>query len=141
MILDANVLLYAVDETSRHHDRASGFLEQHLNGAARVGLPWQSISAFLRISTHPRIMTTPLAPAFAVACVDDWLAAPAAWLPDVTKATWSIMRTLVVDADISGNLVPDAQLASLALQHGAQVVSADSDFARFRGVRWLNPFD
>ena len=67
MILDANVLLYAVDESVRHHERAKSFLEEHLNGDVRVGLPWQSLSAFLRIVTHPRIMATPLTIAEAAA--------------------------------------------------------------------------
>ncbi len=140
MIVDANVLLYAVDRTARDHEPARSFLEQHLNGELRVGLPWQSLAAFLRIATHPRIMGSPLSAEAAAAHVGDWLAGPAAWLPDVTVATWTILRRLVETHGVTGNLVPDAQLAALAIQHGVPVVSADSDFARFPEVSWSNPF-
>jgi toxin-antitoxin system PIN domain toxin len=139
MIIDANLLLYAVDESASQHERARLFLEEHLNGDVRIGIPWQSLAAFLRISTHPRIMSHPLRPAAASGQVEDWLAAPATWMPEVTPATWSILRRLIETHDITGNLVPDAQLAALAVQHGVPVASADSDFARFRDVVWINP--
>lgn len=140
MILDANVLLYAVDESAAHHLTAKAFLERHLNGNVRIGLPWQSLSAFLRISTHPRIMSAPLTGDAAAGFVEDWLAAPTSWLPDVTTTTWVILRDLIKTHGVTGNLVPDAQLAALAVQYGVPVVSADTDFARFRGVAWDNPF-
>lgn len=140
MIIDANVLLYAVDASARQHDQAKEFLEQHLNGDTRVGLPWQSIAAFVRIATHPRIHASPLSADQAAGYVDDWLAAPSAWLPELSAGTWSITRRLLLDHGVTGNLVPDAQLAALAIQHGVPVVSADTDFARFREVTWLNPF-
>lgn len=139
MILDANLLLYAVDDTAAHHERAKAFLEEHLNGDVRIGLPWQSISAFLRISTHPRIMGSPLTAQAAVSHVDDWFAAPATWLPEVTPATWSILRRLLSAHGVTGNLVPDAHLAALAVQYGVPVASADSDFARFPEAAWVNP--
>lgn len=140
MIIDANVLLYAVDDTARYHRLAAAFLREHLNGDRRVGLPWQSLGAFLRISTHPRIMGTPLTASAAAGFVDDWVNAPAAWVPEVTISTWSILREIVDRDAVTGNLVPDAQLAALAVQYGVPVVSGDSDFARFRGADWLNPF-
>lgn len=140
MIIDANVLLYAVDDTSRQHRTAKEFLEVHLNGDRRIGLPWQSLGAFLRISTHPRILGSPLSASAASTFVEDWLAAPATWVPDVTRSTWSILRGLIEAGAVTGNLVPDAQLAALALEYGVPVVSADSDFARFGGVEWVNPF-
>lgn len=140
MILDANVLLYAVDTHARGHAIAKAFLEEHLNGPVRVGLPWQSLSAFLRIATHPRIMTRPLGVELGAEIVDDWLAAPATWVPEVTQTTWGIVRRLLVTHHLSGNLIPDAQLAALAIQYGVPVVSADSDFARWPDLAWLNPF-
>ncbi|MGM0385095.1 MAG: TA system VapC family ribonuclease toxin [Actinomycetota bacterium] len=140
MIIDANVLLYAVDDTARHHRPALDFLTTHLNGDRRVGLPWQSLGAFLRISTHPRIMGAPLSASDATGIVEDWIGAPAAWVPEVTVSTWSILREILERDGITGNLVPDAQLAAIAVQHGVPVVSGDSDFARFRGVEWINPF-
>ena len=139
MIIDANILLYAVDESAADHPAARSFLEEHLNGDVRMGLPWQSVAAFLRIATHPRIMAAPLSGSEAAGFVDGWLSAPAAWMPDVTPASWSILRGLIEKHGVTGNLVPDAQLAALAVQYGVPVVSADSDFARFPEVTWLNP--
>ncbi|KUG57135.1 twitching motility protein PilT [Serinicoccus chungangensis] len=139
MIVDANILLYAVDSTSSHHESSRAFLEERLNGDVRVGIPSQSVTAFLRISTHPRIMAEPLEPAFAATLVDDWMHAPAAWMPETNASTWAILRRLIMKDGVTGNLIPDAQLAALALQHGVPVVSADSDFARFPEVPWINP--
>ncbi|MCA1780829.1 MAG: TA system VapC family ribonuclease toxin [Dermatophilaceae bacterium] len=140
MIIDANVLLYAADDTSRHHRTAAEFLDLHLNGDRRIGLPWQSLGAFLRISTHPRIFGSPLSGSAATQFVDDWVKAPAAWVPEVSGSTWSILRGIVERDGVTGNLIPDAQLAALALEYGVPVASADSDFARFGGVDWVNPF-
>lgn len=140
MILDADLLLYAVDESAQHHTRAKAFLEEHLNGEVRIGLPWQSTSAFLRIATHSRIMARPLTAKAAAQIVDDWLTAPATWVPEPTSTTWVVLRRLLVDHAVTGNVVPDAQLAALAIQHGVPVASADSDFARFPEIVWVNPF-
>ena len=79
-------------------------IRDSLNGDVRVGLPWQSLSAFLRIVTHPRIMATPLTIAEAAAIVDDWLAAPAAWVPEPTLTTWNVLRRLLVEGEVRGNL-------------------------------------
>ncbi len=141
MILDANILIYAVDEDAAHHARAKSFLEEHLNADVRIGLPWQSLAAFLRITTHPRIMRSPLAGSAAADLVTDWLDAPAAWVPEMTAKTWPILRRLIAAHGVTGNLMPDAQLAALAIQHGVPVVSADTDFALFPDVTWLNPVE
>ncbi len=139
MIVDANILLYAVDEQSPHGPRAASWLESALNGTERVGLPWQTIGAFLRISTHPRVSANPLTTEQAQQYVDDWLEAPAAWLPPATERTAAAYSQLARQYHVSGNLIPDAQLAALALELGVAVVSADSDFARFPVIRWINP--
>jgi uncharacterized protein len=139
MLLDANLLLYAVDSASSDHAAAARWLEQTLNGERRVGLPWQTIGAFLRISTHPRVATNPLAASEAWAFVDDWLSADPVWVPPATERTARILASIVTDVGVTGNLVPDAQLAALALEHGLVVQSADTDFGRFPGVRWENP--
>ncbi len=141
MIIDANILVYAVDEDAPQHARAKAFLEEHLNGDRRIGLPWQSLTAFLRITTHPRVMSAPLSGSDAAGFVTDWLNAPAAWLPETTSKTWPILLGLINTHGVTGNLVPDAQLAALAIQHGVPVASADSDFALFPEVVWLNPFE
>jgi uncharacterized protein len=114
-------------------------LNEKLNESRRVGFPWQSLVAFLRISTHPRAFDRPLPPETAWERVADWLAAPAAWIPQPGVGYPELLATLMVRHDVRGNLVPDAQLAALALEHGLTVCSADTDFARFDGVRWENP--
>lgn len=139
MLVDADILLYAVDEESRAHRAARDWLEAALNGPRRVGLPWQSLLAFVRIVTHPRALPTPLAPADAWGFVVDWLDAPAAWVPQPGRGYRAILGGLVADLDLRGNLVSDAALAALALEHGLAVVSADSDFARFPRLTWVDP--
>lgn len=139
MIVDANILLYAVDADSPHHSAAGDWLSSALNGDVRVGLPWQSIGAFQRIITHPRVTTRPLTAAQAQAHIDGWLAAEPAWVPPATERTAAILRALSLRHHVTGNLVPDAQLAALAIEFGVVLVSADSDFARFPEVTWLNP--
>lgn len=140
MILDANVLLYAVDSESVHHEVAARWLSTCLNGNQRIGFPWQTLGAFLRIATHPRIASRPLSAESAQDYVDAWLDVPVAWVPPTTVRTARLYGELARRHHISGNLVPDAQLAALALEHGVAVVSADSDFARFPEITWVNPF-
>ena len=139
MLIDANILLFAVDAEAPLHRPAADWLTTLLNGDRRVGLPWQSLSAFLRIATHPRASAHPLAPAAAWAFVADWLAAPVAWIPTPTERHAEILGRLIRAHGIAGNLVPDAQLAAIAVEHGLQVCSTDTDFARFPEVRWHNP--
>lgn len=139
MLLDANLLLYAVNKRSAHHQAAAAWLTESLNGSRRVGLPWQSLAAFLRISTHPRAFDRPLEPPIAWQRIVDWLAAPAAWVPQPGTEHARLLGDLVVRHGVRGNLVPDAQLAALALEHGLAVCSTDTDFARFTEIRWENP--
>lgn len=130
-LVDANVLLYAADSTSRDHAACRDWLVNALNGSARVGLPAQSIGAFLRISTHPRVMDQPLNADEAWSIASAWLDAPAAWVPEVTDRTLAVLGELVVTHAVTGNLVTDAQLAAQAIEHGLAVVTLDTDFARF----------
>ena len=109
------------------------------NRLSRVGLPWQSLLAFVRIVTHPRALPNPLSPGEAWSFIRDWLDAPAAWLPNPGRGYQEILGRLVSELDLRGNLVSDAALAALALENGVPVVSADSDFARFPRLVWLNP--
>ena len=139
MIVDANILISAVDETSTHHPVARHWLESALNGTERVGLPWASLLAFQRIITHPRAMASPLSPEHAWGYGTDWLDADLAWVPVPGARHRKIIGELLTHSDARGNLVPDAHLAALALEHGIGVCSFDSDFARFAGVRWIHP--
>lgn len=139
MLLDANLLVFAVNEAAPEHERARAWLEQQLNGDRRVGLPWESLTAFVRLVTNPRAVARPLSPADAWDIVKSWLAVPVAWIPGPTERHAAVLGDLVRRYRLSGNLVPDAHLAAMAIEHGAEVVSADTDFARFTEVRWSNP--
>jgi toxin-antitoxin system PIN domain toxin len=139
MLLDANLLLYSVNQRADLHRAAVSWLTEQLNGQRRVGIPWQTLSAFLRIATHPRAFERPLDAATAWARVADWLAAPATWIPVPGPRHAELLGQLIFNHDVRGNLVPDAQLAALALEHGLVVCSTDGDFARFGEVRWENP--
>lgn len=140
MLLDANVLLYAVNRESRFHASAREWLTEQLNGSRRVGFPWQSLGAFLRIATHPRAFERPLDPAEAWSRVTEWLACDVAWIPEPGPRHVNLLGGLIARYGVRGNLVPDALLTALALEHGLAVVSADTDFARFTEVKWDNPF-
>lgn len=139
VIVDANVLLYAADRGSPFHAPSAAWLDEALNGPARVGFPWPSLIAFLRIATHPRAAANPLTSREAWSLADDWLEADAAWIPVPGARHAEVFRRLVIDGDLRGNLVPDAHLAALAIEHGVGICSADSDFARFGGLEWVNP--
>lgn len=139
MIVDANVLLYAVDSASRFHRAARDWLVEALNGPTLVGLPWPSLLAFQRISTHPRASANPLTPEQAWSYVTDWMEADPTWVPVPGEGHAEILRRLIIDGDLRGNLVSDAHLAALAIENGVGVCSTDSDFARFPGLAWVNP--
>ena len=139
MIIDANVLLYAANASAPAHPVAKRWLQDALNGPTQVGLPWQSLTAFLRLSTSPRSYPKPLTPSQAVAQVDAWLASPTAWIPTEGPQHLAIVSELLTTHGITGPLVMDAKLAALAIEHGVELVSTDGDFARFSEIRWKNP--
>lgn len=139
MIVDANILVFASDKSSRFHGSARLWLDGMLEGTTRLGLPWQSLGAFLRLSTNPRIFSRPLAPAAAWEQVESWLALEIVWCPLPGPSYADILGRLMLRYEVRGNLVTDAQLAALALEHGVPVASADTDFARFTEIKWVNP--
>ena len=139
MLIDANILLFAVDTRSRFHPAAATWLSTQLNGTRRVGLPWQCLVAFLRISTHPRAAEHPLSPDEAWSYVADWLTVAVAWVPEPTEHHAEVLGRLIATHQLRGNLIPDAHLAALGIEHGLTVCSADTDFARFAEMRWENP--
>lgn len=139
MLVDANILLYAVDADSPFHERARTWLEDALNGPHRIAIPWSSLVAFLRIATNPRALREPLDPEEAWSIVEAWLDAEPVWTPGPGPGHRAILGRLVRDLDLRANLVSDAVLAALAVEHGLAVVSADSDFARFTELEWINP--
>jgi toxin-antitoxin system PIN domain toxin len=138
MLIDASVLLYAADSASPFHERVAGWLEAVLNGPRRVGFAWPCITAFLRIVTHPRALDRPLTAEQAWTYVKEWLTCDNAWIPQPTASHAAVLGGLITSAGLGGNLISDAHLAALAIEHGLQVCSADTDFARFSQVRWVN---
>jgi toxin-antitoxin system PIN domain toxin len=137
-VVDANVLLYAVNAQSRQHENARGWLTAALNGDESIAFAWVSILAFVRVATHSRIFTAPLSPARAFEYVDDWLAQPPAMTIEPTIRHPGVLRGLLEIAGTGGNLTNDAHLAAIAIEHGAEVVTFDRDFRRF-GVRLQVP--
>lgn len=138
-LVDANVLLYAVDASSQRHAAAKAWLDAALSGAETVMLPWLCLLAFVRISTHPAVYPRPLTVAQALGVVRAWT-----WRPNVVSGQpesnhADAMKRLLTATGVGGNLVNDAHIAALALTHGATVMTFDSDFGRFPGVRWASP--
>lgn len=138
-LVDANVLLYAVDPDLPHHDTARGWLDDALAGVEPVGFAWTVLLAFLRLATHPNVFPHPLAVDEATGVTELWLSQPPAVVVEPTGRHLGLLRGLLSTSGGAANLVNDAHLAALALEHGAEIVSFDRDFARFEGVRWRLP--
>lgn len=134
LLVDANVLLHAVNERSREHAAANDWLRNALGSSEAVGFAWTVVLAFLRLSTHPAVFPRPLAPAQAAEAVERWLESPPAVTVDPTARHLALLRGLLEQAGTAGNLVGDAHLAALSLEYGATVISFDRDFERFEGV-------
>lgn len=139
ILVDANLLLYAVMKEATRHAEARAWLEARLNGDARVGLPWESLLAFCRLTTNPRVFGRPLDLEAAWNLVRAWLAVPVVWIPLPTERHAETLGRLMLATRSAANLVPDAHLAALAIEHGLTLCSTDGDFARFPGLRWENP--
>jgi toxin-antitoxin system PIN domain toxin len=139
MLIDANLLLYAFDTSSALHERAREWLTQQLNGEMPVGIPWESVVAFVRISTDPRIASHPLTADDAWRVVEQWFAMPNVWAPMPTDRHADVLGGLLRKYRLTAKLVPDAHLAALAVEHGLEVCSADTDFARFSEITWRDP--
>jgi uncharacterized protein len=138
-LVDLNVLMYVVNSASPFHRRVLRWWEAALNSHEPVALCWPVISGFLRLSTRHGIFPRPLSTDEACARIDRWLELPAVRVVTETDVHWSLLKHLIADVGIAGNLAPDAHLGALALSHGATLVSCDNDFARFPGLRWENP--
>jgi hypothetical protein len=139
ILIDANLLIYAIDADSPHHERAKQWLEEVLSGTSPVGLPWIVILAFLRITTRAGIMRNPLPPQDALAYVDSWFGQPNVRAVAPGDSHWAILGSLLRASGMAGNLTTDAHLAALALEHGGSIASADNDFKRFAGLSHVNP--
>ena len=139
ILVDANILLYAEDDRSPLHAEAHGWWDAQLSGASPVCLCWDTLSAFLRIATNRRIFQRPLTLEEAVDRVQSWLDQPCLRVVHPTAQHWRFFRDMLVSGKATANLVADAHLAALALEHGCELDSTDADFARFPGLDWKNP--
>ena len=139
ILVDGNLLLYAANHDAPEHASARTWLDARLSGTARVGLPWSSLLAFVRIASNPAILKRPVTPAQAWRQVRDWLGSDAAWIPLPGAAHVEVLGPLLEHRFVTSRLVPDAHLAALAIEHGLTLYSTDGDFARFPGLKWVNP--
>ena len=139
ILVDANLLIYAHDSASAHHELARGWLETTFSGSEQIGLTWMVVLAFVRITTSPRPLEHPFSIAEAVTVVSAWLAQPTVALVHPGERHWEILRNLLEEGQAPGPLVMDAHLAALAIEHGATLATTDKDFTRFPGLRVFNP--
>ncbi len=139
ILLDANLLLYAAIMEFTDHEVARSWLDDCLSGSTRVGLPWVSLLAFVRIASNPRVFEKPANVADAWQRVKDWLDCAPAWVPEPTERHRDVLDGFIGTIATSSKLVPDAHLAALAIEHGLTLCTTDGDFARFPGLRIENP--
>ncbi len=138
-IVDANVLIYAVNGDAPRHEVAKRWLDDALNGGATIGLSWVAVLAFARLCTKPNLFARPLSTAEALGIVEFWFEQPSVRLVEPTARHLEVLAGLLDAVGTGGNLVNDAHLAALAIEHRGAVVSFDNDFARFPGLRWETP--
>jgi uncharacterized protein len=138
-LLDANVLLYAYDSDSAHHAICRSWLEAALNSEEIIALPWQTLLAFIRISTNARATKRPLQSQEAYDIVSSLLDQANVGVIGPGERFWELLKDLLREAQVAGPLVTDAALAALALEHGATLCSVDRDFRRFRGLKLMDP--
>ncbi len=140
-LVDANLLIYSYIQEGPHHGAAKDWLEESFRGTAAVGVPWASLLAFVRISANARIFERPASILGAWAQVEEWLDLDNVWVPEPTELHQEVLGSLLQQVGSNINLVPDAHLAALAIEHDLTLYSADRDFARFSDLRWENPLD
>jgi toxin-antitoxin system PIN domain toxin len=141
ILVDVNLLVYAWDRRSLRHDAALAWLDGKLSESARVGLPWECLLGFMRVVTNPRIYERPASVVVAWGQVQEWLGARNAWVPTPGERHREILGRLLMRLGGGAKLLPDAHLAALAIEHGLSLCSTDGDFARFEGLRWVNPLN
>jgi toxin-antitoxin system PIN domain toxin len=139
ILLDANLLIYAVNQDAPLNRSAKRWLESTLSGNETVGLPWNVLLAFLRLTTRPGLFKNPLPLTTAFDVITSWLNQPSATIMHPGPRHLPILRELLLPIGTGGNLTSDAHLAALAIEHGAELCSTDSDFAKFPGLKWRNP--
>ncbi len=139
ILVDANILLYAEDSLSARHEQARTWWDKQLSGTEPVGLCWPVLTAFIRISTNVRLHQRPLTLEEAIERAQSWLDQPCLRILEPTEQHWTIFQQMLRKGSATANLVSDAHLAALAIEHDAILHSADADFARFPSLKWRNP--
>jgi toxin-antitoxin system PIN domain toxin len=139
ILLDVNLLLYAVNEDAPLHRQTKRWLESAMSGSETIGFAWIVLLAFLRITTRQGVFRKPLTPEAAFELISGWLEQPNAAVVHPGANHLRVLRELLLPIGMGGNLTSDAHLAALAIEHGAEVCSGDNDFSRFKGLRWSNP--
>jgi toxin-antitoxin system PIN domain toxin len=138
-VVDVNVLLYAINARAENHEPARRWLDDALAGRDTVGFAWIVMLAFLRLSTRRGVFERPLSAEIAAEVLEEWLQQPTAVVVQAGDRHLSLITGLLRVSGAAGNLVNDAHLAALAVEHGAEIVSFDRDFGRFDGLRWRLP--
>lgn len=139
IVVDANLLIYAYDKASSHYPKSHSWLEDALSRTDPVGLPWQSIAAFLRVMTNPKLHGRQYSLNEATEIVDAWIAQSNVRVLTPADDHWHQFRRTILQGSASGPLVSDAEVAALTIEYGGVLYTADRDFARFPGLRWVNP--
>lgn len=139
ILVDATIPLYAEDQLSPLHDKARGWWDETLSGSSPVCLCWTVLGAFIRIGTNPRVFEQPLTLDQALSRVQSWLDQPCTRIIYPTERHWTVFQQMLRKGQGVANLVTDAHLAALAVEHGCELISTDLDFSRFAGLRWRNP--
>ena len=141
ILVDANILLYAEEQLSPSHEAARAWWDAALSGRSPVCLCWTVLGAFIRIGTNARVFEQPLSLHQALARIQSWIDQPCTRIVSPTERHWMVFQKMLVDGQAVANLVTDAHLAALAVEHGCELITTDSDFSRFRGIRWRNPLN
>jgi toxin-antitoxin system PIN domain toxin len=139
IVVDANLLIYSYDTDSSHHRKSRAWVEKVFSGVEPVGLAWQTLSAFLRVVTNRRLPGSRLTVEQALQIVEEWFEQPNVRIVVPGDDHWSVLKRMIVEGQASGPLVSDAELVALTVEYGAVLYTADRDFARFPGLRWVNP--
>jgi len=139
MLVDANLLLYAANRAAPEHGVARSWLDAQLSGPTRVGLPWPSLLAFVRLATNPLVVRQPATMHAAWDQVLEWIQVDSSWIPQPTDRHADLVGRFCRESWMTSRLVPDAHLAALAIEHGLTLCSTDADFAKFPELAWRNP--
>ena len=139
ILVDTNILLYAEDRLSPRHEEARQWWDAQLSGESPVCLCWSILTSFIRVSTNRQIFKKPLTMKQAIMRVQSWIDQPCVRLIHPTESHWQIFQIMLLEGQTMANLVVDAHLAALAIEHGCILYSTDSDFSRFPKLKWKNP--